>query len=61
MHFCVFFTRFLGKDSAEASAEASVKVAEASVLAESHFRPIRSFTTFCTSFIEIRQKKENFY
>ena len=37
-------TLFLGKGSAEASAEASVKVAEASVSAESHFRPIRSFT-----------------
>ena len=38
-------TRFLVKDSAEASAEASVEVAEASVSAESHFRPIRSFTS----------------
>ena len=44
-HFCVILTRFLGRDSAEASAEASVKVAEASVSAESHSRPIRSFTT----------------
>ena len=39
------FDPFLGKDSAEVSAEASVKMAEASVSAESHFRPIRSFTT----------------
>ena len=39
------FDPFLGKDSAEAS----VKVAEASVSAESHFRPIRSFTTFGVS------------
>ena len=38
------FDPFLGKDSAEVSAEASVKMAEASVSAESHFRPIRSFT-----------------
>ena len=44
-HFCVILTHFLGRDSAEASAEASVKVAEASVSAESRFRPIRSFTT----------------
>ena len=40
--FCPFF----GRDSAETSAEASVKMAEASVSAESRFRPIRSFTTF---------------
>ena len=33
------------RDSAEASAEASVDPAEASVSAESHFRAIRSFTT----------------
>ena len=50
-NFCLILTHFLGKDSAEASAEASVKVAEASVKvaeasvsAESRFRPIRSFT-----------------
>ena len=36
---------FIGRDSAEASAEASVKMAEASVSAESRFRSIRSFTT----------------
>ena len=48
-HFFKISTRFLGRDSAEASAEASVKVAEASVSAESRFRPIRSFTiTFLT-------------
>ena len=38
------FDPFLGKDSAEVSAEASVKMAEASVSAESRFRLIRSFT-----------------
>ena len=36
----------MAKGSAEASAEASVVLAEASVSAESRFRPIRSFTTF---------------
>ena len=41
----------MGKDSAEVSAEASVKVAEASVSAESHFRPIRSFTNFHNLFL----------
>ena len=39
---------FLARDSAEASAEASVDLAEASVSAESRFRPIRSFTIQCT-------------
>ena len=38
------FAPNFGGDSAEASAEASVKVAEASVSAESHFRLFRSFT-----------------
>ena len=40
------FGRFLVKDSAETSAEASVDLAEASVSAESHFRSIRSFTNW---------------
>ena len=35
---------FLGRDSAEASAETSVDLTEASVSAESLFTPIRSFT-----------------
>ena len=38
------FELFYGRDSAESSAEASVKLAEASVSAESQFTPIRSFT-----------------
>ena len=38
------FGRFLVKDSAETSAEASVDLAEASVSAESLFRAFRSFT-----------------
>ena len=41
---CTFFHRFMVKDSAEVSAEASVKVAEASVSAESRLRVFRSFT-----------------
>ena len=45
------FDPFLGKDSAEVSAEASVKMTEASVSAESHFRPIRSFTSYVTQLI----------
>ena len=39
------FGNFGDRDSAEASAEASVDVAEASVSAESQFTPIRSFTS----------------
>ena len=35
----------MARDSAEASAEASVDLTEASVSAESRFRAIRSFTT----------------
>ena len=49
---CLFLRNsdpFFGRDSAEASAEASVKVAEASVSAESRFRPIRSFTIHMSS------------
>ena len=46
VRFCGNFKQFYGRDSAEASAEASVDLAEASVSAESRFRPIRSFTTF---------------
>ena len=52
------FTRFLVKDSAEASAEASVKLAEASVSAESHFRPIRSFTTSEIYFLPLDPKTQ---
>ena len=37
--------QFMDRDSAEASAEASVDLTEASVSAESLFTPIRSFTT----------------
>ena len=40
----LIFTYFLARDSAEASAEASVDLAEASGSAESRFRAIRSFT-----------------
>ena len=42
----LIFTQFLARDSAEASAEASVDLAEASVSAESRFTPIRSFTSW---------------
>ena len=35
----------MARDSAEASAEASVDLTEASVSAESRFRAIRSFTS----------------
>ena len=41
----LIFTQFVARDSAEASAEASVDLAEASVSAESRITPIRSFTT----------------
>ena len=40
-----YFYVFLARDSAEASAEASVDLTEASVSAESLFTPIRSFTS----------------
>ena len=43
---CLICTQFVVRDSAEASAEASVDLAEASVLAESRFTPIRSFTSY---------------
>ena len=45
-----FFRCFRVRDSAEASAEASVKVAEASVSAESPFRVFRSFTRWSVYF-----------
>ena len=43
--FSVILVQFISRDSAEASAEASVDLAEASVSAESQFTPIRSFTS----------------
>ena len=46
VRFCGNFKQFYGRDSAEASAEASVDLAEASVSAESLFTPIRSFTIY---------------
>ena len=44
--FLRIFNYFVARDSAETSAEASVDLAEASVLAESHFRAFRSFVTW---------------
>ena len=50
--FWLYFCVFLARDSAEASAEASVDLAEASVSAESRFRAIRSFTTCKDTFMD---------
>ena len=44
-NFANVLADFVARDSAEASAEASVDLTEASVSAESRFTPIRSFTT----------------
>ena len=49
---CLIFTQFVARDSAEASAESSVDLAEASVSAESCFTPIRSFTSRESKFCE---------
>ena len=50
-NFANVFADFVARDSAEASAEASVDLAEASVSAESQFRPFRSFTTYLPSLV----------
>ena len=54
---CLIFTQFVARDSAEASAEASVDLAEASVSAESRFTPIRSFTSKNVTFTKFVSKK----
>ena len=41
----MFLTDFTATDSAEASAEASVEMAEASGFGRTQFWPVRSFTT----------------